>query len=439
MKTSRLKRFGGSLLIALLHRSKPILVLIPLCFPLALDAQEWVWSADAGFNYDFISHDYYLLTIDTLGISSDSLEELKLYNDRIDEKGVNLRLALERNGAARFTIANRIYLTDEKIRDLLSLRLEWGLLRLDTETDLKSYGFDDEFSLYDDRLQNQSRISFAVLDRDRWRVELSEEFEYSGYSNRSSSVYGYRQYETRLRLYRDLADFSQLNLSLRYDQRDTYDSSALDFSRFIVESGIDQIGSQISLQANVFLERKNYSNSAVENNYIYLSPYFDLDWSLSEQWALAPRIELNYYGYDREELATFSHLRTDSEMLLQYHYSLLSYVDFGIGQESFIATHRDHADQDFHSVQALAGFESMASTDFTISLDTEFGHRNFTSAESSFYSDHWFLRFDLYADWQVAQGLRLSVIGGTDFEYHDKKEDDAFLYLLSANLTYAIH
>lgn len=423
----------------MVKRGALVLILFPLLLCEIAPAQEWDWSADAGFNYDFISHDYYFLTIDTLGLSSDSLQELRLFSDRIDEKGVNLRLALERKGAARFTLANRIFVTDEKIRDLFNVRFEWGRLRLDTETDLKSYTLDDEFMLYDDRLQNRSRLTFGMINRNRWRIELSEEFEYSGYNNRSSSIFGYRQYETRLRLLRDLADFSRIDLTLRFDRRDAYDSSALDFNRFIVESGIDQIGSRISYQANLFVERKSYSRANAEDDYFYFSPCLDFDWTFSEQWALVPHLETHYYSYDTEDLATFSHFRTDLEALLEYRYTFLSQFNFGVGHESFLATSDAFKDQDFHSMQALAGFESLASSSFTISLDSEFGHRNYTATNSSFYSDHWFLRLDLYADWRITNSLRFSVIGGTDFEYHDQKEDDAFLYLISANMNYEIH
>lgn len=428
----------AKLVTLLLKRGSLFLLALPFLFANHANADSWDWKADAGLNYDYISHDYYLLTIDTLSISSDSLQELHLYSDRIDERGINLRLKLERTGNTKVSVTNRVFLTNQKIRDLLNVGFEWGLLRLDTETDLKSYSPEEQFSLYDDRLENRSRLSLAVFDRNRWRAEISEEFEYSGYRNPSSSVFGYRQYETRLRLLRDLGDFSQANFTIRYDRRDAYDSTLLSYNRLIVESGIDRIGSRVSVQGNLFAERKNYNRGNTEDDYFYIYPYLDLDLSLSDQWAFVPQLEAHYYNYDTQDLATFSHVRTESKALLEYRYTLLSNFKFGVGEESFLATSREYADEDFHSIQAIAGFESLASTAFTISLDSEFGHRNYTSGNDTFYSDNWFLKLDLFSDWRVAQSLRFSIIGSTDFEYHDQKEDDAFLYLLSANMTYQI-
>jgi hypothetical protein len=46
--------------------------------------------------------------------------------------------------------------------------------------------------------------------------------------------------------------------------------------------------------------------------------------------------------------------------------------------------------------------------------------------------------FDLLFDLSLTKGLRLSLIAGTDLEYHADQEDNVFLHLLSTTLTYKI-
>lgn len=398
----------------------------------------WRWSGKAGLNYDFISHDYYLHSIDTLGITPDSLAEIKGYSDRIEEKGVNLRLGLQNQGALTFEFANNSLVSNEKLRNVTTVRVQWGALRFVSDADFKSYGQSDDFSLYQSRLQNSSRLGLRLLDNGRWEAEVSQEFEYTGFDDRSSAVYGYRQHESRLRLTRHLATFSDLRLNLRYDRRDAYDSSSLDFSRWIADVAYDDIGAGRSIMASLYAERKNSAQPGQRDDYYYFNPYLDLAIALAGNLDLAPRVEGQIYGYDTQSLATFSHYRLLTRLKLDYHYSLLSTFSLGLGGERLRAFDTKYGEQDYRSSQLLLGYETLASAWFTLNLDSQLGYRNFTTDASEFYTDHWFVRLDLLGDVKLSHRLRFSLIGGTDFEYHDAKEDDVFVYMLSGNLNYLI-
>lgn len=398
----------------------------------------WDWSARGGINYDYISQDYYLQLADTLGLSPDSLEELRRYSDRIDEKGINFRLELRRAGTVDVTVGTNNYVTDEKLRSLLTLKVRWNALQLFSESELKSYGSSGTFSLYDRRLQSSSRLSLYLLENDDWKVELSEEFEYSGYENGSPFVYGYRQYESRLRFQRHLGDFSDLRWILRYDRRDAYDSSQLGFHRFVGEASYDYIGAGSAVRASVYGERRDYEDSDIRYNYYYLTPYLDFDFSLSEKLHLAPRLEAHYYSYDKQRLATFSHLRTLVEVRLKYHYGLLSTFSIGSGGEMFAAATQDYRDQDYSSFKGLVGFETFASRRFSLSVESQLGRRGYRAETAAFYTDHWYLRFDLLGDVKITDRIRLSLVGGSDFEYHESRADDVLVYLLSGSVTYQI-
>ncbi|MGB5137888.1 MAG: hypothetical protein WBP29_05100, partial [Candidatus Zixiibacteriota bacterium] len=412
------------------------LTFIIVLLPASLLAGDWKWTGKAGFNYDFISQDYYLRAIDTLGISDDSLAELKSYTDRIDEKGVNLRLELQHKGPAKLTISNNVFVTDEKVRNLLNLGLQWGGLKFNSETEFKSYGNSDDFTIYDNRMQNNSRLGYDIVHSQGWNVELSQEFEYAGYENRTSSVYGYRQHESRLRITRHLADFSSLDFALRYDQRDSYDSTQLDFGRVIGEIGLDYVGSSHMIQSNVYFERKNYTWALSDDDYYYVAPYIDGRFALAEKLELAPRLDAQYYNFDIQNFATFTHWRLTSQVELKYRYDLLSTFSVGMARERFQSVDSAFGEQDFQTTKMLFGYENLTSRRFSIGVDSQLGWRNYLSGNSEFYTDHWFVTFDLLGDISITDRVRFSVIGGTNFEYHDDKEDDVFVYLLSGNLVY---
>lgn len=425
---------GESLLVELARRLFPLLIAFTISTPLL--AGNWFWTGKAGLNYDFISQDYYLRDIDTLGISEDSLAELRSHSDRIDEKGTDLRVALQHKGSAKVILANNMFLSDEKIRNQVSLRIEWGALRFTSDAEFKSYDNSDDFAIYASRFQNSSRLGFEFLASDDWRAEISQEFEYTGYGNRSASVYGYRQHESRLRVRRQLGDFSGLELALRFDQRDSYDSSLLDFSKGIAEIGLDYIGASKSIQSRIYFERKSYSREDSKGDYYFVGPFLDAAFSLSEQLELSPQLDLQYYRFDGQSLASFSHWRGLSQVELNYHYDLLSTFSLGLARERFQATDTVYNEQDYQATKLLAGYENLTSRRFTFTLDSQFGWRNYLNDGSDFYTDHWFVNLDLLTDLNLTDRIRFSVIGGTSFEYHDDKVDDVFLYLLSGNLSY---
>ncbi|MBK7091144.1 MAG: hypothetical protein IPH59_05410 [bacterium] len=410
------------------------LVLVFISVPVY--AGSWEWKGKAGLNYDFISQDYYLRDIDTLGISDDSLAELRSYSDRLDERGVNLRLELQRKGPAKVVFTNNTFLSDEKLRNQINFRIEWGAWKLTSDAEFKSYAGSDDFNIYDSRFQNSSRLGFAFFKNEDWEAEISQEFEYTGYDNRSESVYGYRQHESRVRITRNIADFSALEFALRYDRRDSYDSSLLDFSKGIAEIGLDYIGASRSIQSRIYLERKSYSWDSSDDNYYFFGPYFDASFSVAEQLELSPQLEVQYYDFDVQGLATFSHWRVMTQMELDYRYNLLSTFSIGIARERFQAADSIYNEQDYQATKLLAGYENLSSRKYSFSLDSQLGWRNYLNNDSEFYTDHWFVNLDLLADLNLSDRIRFSVVGGSSFEYHDDKEDDVFLYLLSGNLTY---
>jgi hypothetical protein len=220
--------------------------------------------------------------------------------------------------------------------------------------------------------------------------------------------------------------------------RENYDSAQLDFTRLVVDLDFNRFGSSGCLSPGLCLERRNYSLPDSEDDYLYLSPVFVMDQSLSELLSLAPELELHYYSYDAENFVTFSNVRLEGNLKLKYHYQLLSSLSVGVGGEMFRATDDEFSDQDYSSIQLMMGFETFSTEHLTLTVDAFLGSRDYLSTDEAFYTDYDFVRLDLLADLKITKSLRLSLLGGTDFEYHAEKEDDVFVYLLSGTLTYRI-
>ncbi|MFH2054318.1 MAG: hypothetical protein ABIJ61_00030 [bacterium] len=416
----------------------PLFMLLFLLQVPTAQAEEWKLKAKTGLSYDFISHDYYLRTIDTLGITPDSLLELKSYTDQIDERGGWLRLELERPGPLKLAVASRFYLTNEKFRSVVDLEANWQSLRLLSSTELKSYGNSDDFTLYQRQFRSSSRLGLALLNNSRRYVEVSQEMEYTGYGEADPDISGYHQSESRLRFRQQLGSFSDLELSLRLDLRDYQDTSEADFNRWAGDLSWPHIASQGYYSSALYVERRNYDAVDSGDDYTYLSPEVTIDRTLAGLINLAPEVRLHYYSYDQEDFATFSNLRFEGKVLFKYQYRLLSAVEFGLGTEQFAAGDSLYADQDYSSWQLLAGFETFSRKWLTLTADAQYGYRNYHVESDGYYTDYNFLRLDLLADIAFSEAIRLSLIAGTDWEYHADKEDNVFLSLLSATLTFRI-
>lgn len=417
----------------------PLFIVAFVIDPLPAHAEPWEFEAKTGLNYDFISHDYYLRTLDTLGLTPDSLLELKSYSDKIDEGGGWLRLELEHQGPVKLAVATRIYLTNEKFRSVLDFDARWQSLRLLSSTDLKSYSSDEDFSLYDRQVRNSSRLGLALLNSEQHYVEVSQEIEYIGYRDADPDISGYYQSESRLRFRQQLGSFSDLDMSLRFDLRDYQESSELDFNRWVGDISWTRIASRGYYHGALYLERRDYDAVDSGDDYTCVSPEFTFDRNLTGQLALAPELRLHYYHYDHEDYATFSNLRFEGKLLMKYQYRLLSAFEFGLGSERFAASDNLYDDQDYNSWQLLAGYETFSHSWLTLTLDAQYGHRDYLSDSDGYYTDYNFLRFDLLADIAFSKRISLSLIGGTDLEYHSDQEDNVFLHLFSANLTYKIY
>jgi hypothetical protein len=399
---------------------------------------DWELSGKAGLTYDYISNNYYLRTVDTLGLTPDSLLELRSISDRIDESGGFIRLDLDKPGPLQLQLSNRLYFTDEKIRAVFNVDGGWRGLSLSSFTDFKSYSSSEDFSIYQRRFRNSSRLSFDLLKDSSRSLQLSQEFEYVGYDDDSDLISSYQQSETRLRLRQQTGKFSDFSLAGRIDLRDYRDTSKFDFTRLSGDLGFTHVGSRSYLDTRLYLERTDYDAPDSEDDYLYLAPTLRWDRAISGPVNLAPNVELHYYRYDRESYVTFSHLLLESDLLLEYDYQLLSTISFGLGIDIFSAAEDDYSDQDYSSWQLLAGYETYSSGWLTLSCDGEFGRRNYVPSEEEFYTDYQFVRLDLLADFVLTRSLRLSLLGGIDFEYHAEKEDDIVLHLLSATLTYQL-
>jgi hypothetical protein len=205
-----------------------------------------------------------------------------------------------------------------------------------------------------------------------------------------------------------------------------------------MDAGFSRIGAGGYFFSGIYVERRDHSLPNSEGDYLYLAPSAVLDQLLSESIGLAPRLELHYYDYDAEDFAAFSSVRLAAEARIKYHYQLLSSFSVGLGTDLFAATAGGFSDQDYRSFRILLGFETFSSDWLSLSLEGQVGRRDYLSDQSLFYTDHDFTRLDLLADLRVTSSLRLSLIAGADFEYHELKEDDVFVHLLSGTLSYRV-
>ncbi len=70
------------------------------------------------------------------------------------------------------------------------------------------------------------------------------------------------------------------------------------------------------------------------------------------------------------------------------------------------------------------------------SIESILGYRNL-KYENELQSDFSFERLNIIADVRIWSVLSLSVLFSAEWEWHERKEENSQIYLLSSNLSYA--
>ena len=409
-----------------------ILCLTPDCFPDNFDFS-------IGTEYDYISSDYYLLTMDTLAISPDSLDQLKRSNDASNELRFfgRLRYRREFKSGPVLELYNRTSGSNQSFRSNSNLRFQYGLFRLYNDFNIRKKDDTDEEALDQDYFYDRLSASLRPSLGNGFFMRFQDRFEFTSYDNPSGYYYNYSYNKIDVMLEKEFGLDGLFSIGYRNDIKTVSDSTRLEYDRNIVRF-YGEYSPGYKFRVNL---ENQYAvkNSQKEDNLddetrndfdvrLYYRPNFDFSINFFNQ--------IDYLSYKVQDVVSFNqyYLKND----LEFEYALTPDLSISLSphHRAFLAERELYARQDYHEYTIEPKIEYMSGTAVWLDFSYELGRRNYVYEGDEVYSDYTLHRVSLLGDAEIRANLRLTVLASIDWERHTDKADNTALYFISCNLEY---
>ena len=393
----------------------------------------------AGTEYDYISSDYYLLTLDTLAISSDSLDQLKRSNDASNEILFfgKLRFKKEFNSGPRLELYNRTALSNQTFRSNFRLRFQYGLFRLYNDFNIRQMDDSDEETLDQDYLYNRISASLRPSLGGGFYLKFQDRFEFTSYDNPSGYYYNYSFNKIDIMLEREFGLDGLLSVGYRNDVKTVSDSTRLEYDR-----NIFQVYGEYSpgYKFRVYLDNQYaVKNSQKEDDLddetrndfnlrLYFRPNFDFSINLFNQ--------IDYLSFKVQDVVSFNQYYMKNDLELEYSLNTDLTLSLIPHHKAFLAEREIYSRQDYHEYTIEPKIEYMSGTSIWLDFSYELGKRNYDYEGDDVYSDYTLHRLSLLGDMELRSNLRLTVLASIDWEQHTEQADNTTLYFINCSLEY---
>jgi len=395
------------------------------------------FNIEAGLGYDFLSQKYFLEEIQQEG-SDSILVDWELRSTYLDDlKGL---LAIEYKSPAKNKV--KIRTTYEQTADFLRLKFSSdfkfkpGKNRLDFYSDFEwrnSWEDSSEFgnSYLFGSVRSKFRIPFGKSVSGIFQLK-TEQVKFQSSSESSFDYYrisGYGGIE------KAFDNFSFLDLKLFMSYRKVPDSTRLDYNSFGIEGtffGTLPIGSSDIVTR---WETKDYNKEDYQSDYSRGELNVRNKLNINDLWISRQEIDLEIMLYDDLELISNNYCRLN--LLLM---GGMDWINFSLASGPEFELLKEEANPEFDTEDYLeSGFridlDYMNPGKILLSLESTIGIRNL-EFESDLQTDFVFERVNLISDFNVINDLNLNLIFSAEWEWHDDKEDNNEIYLLSSSLIY---
>ncbi len=413
-----------------------------LSVSLLLSSAERVESGEievrAGIGYDYLSQRFFLDSAAIEGPDS-ALVDWQLRTTYLDDlKGIlSVSYTPLKSNELKLRAAY------DQTADFLRLRAgsdfsrEVGKTRVDLYSDVEwrdRNGAGTDFGDSYIYLYGRSKLTTPLTSSLSMKIQLQAEDV--DFKSVTSTGFAYSRLTGYLGLSKSFADFSFGDLRLFAGTRNVSDSSQLDYSSIGAE--VNFFGSLVvgNLDFALRLEHKDYNRPGNQADHQNLDSYCRNSTGVGSGWVNRQEFEFEAALYPDEDPVNSSYLRTGLAVLtgvdkIGYTVTLgpeLELLDeeapeFGDGEDYFETGIR----ADFDYLQAASVFGS---------LELSLGHRNLRF-ENELQTDFYYHRLTGTADIRVWSVLNLSLLVSTEWEWHDERENNSELFLISSSLTYS--
>ncbi|MGB2989787.1 MAG: hypothetical protein WBC98_07485, partial [Candidatus Zixiibacteriota bacterium] len=185
------------------------------------------------------------------------------------------------------------------------------------------------------------------------------------------------------------------------------------------------------------LDRKTFSKPGGVDDFWEDRFTFGLSRKIHDRFELLFRNEFEVLSYDVEDEINFDYFENRFSAGLEYELSDGLEVAGEPEWVTFSSLKRDFQDYNYYQYAFSLSLDLSRSTQLWLSLEDKFGRRNYKSDQNPFYTDYLLNQISLFLDAELGSHLGFNLMLSVDSEWHDSKEDNLTVFLISSELTYS--
>ncbi|MGB2768950.1 MAG: hypothetical protein WBC88_04415, partial [Candidatus Zixiibacteriota bacterium] len=367
-------------------------------------------------------------------------EALRRATEEIEEEKAILKFGLRKDFAdhSRFSVNNSFSLSDLYLRNILRIEWEKDWLKLSNQAELKTIQAKEKVIYQTDYFTNNFDLRLKARLSPTTTLRFRNDLEYTEYKERSIYAYDYYLNRTSLGLDTDISSGGFLHLSYQFSTRRVPDSTLIDYDRHFLDLSFDKyFGWETLLRLENELDRKTFSKPGGVDDFWEDRFTFGLSRKIHDRFELLFRNEFEVLSYDVEDEINFDYFENRFSAGLEYELSDGLEVAGEPEWVTFSSLKRDFQDYNYYQYAFSLSLDLSRSTQLWLSLEDKFGRRNYKSDQNPFYTDYLLNQISLFLDAELGSHLGFNLMLSVDSEWHDSKEDNLTVFLISSELIYS--
>ncbi|MEE8405502.1 MAG: hypothetical protein V3S17_08930 [candidate division Zixibacteria bacterium] len=394
------------------------------------------YEIKTSLGYDFISQEYFLDSVTT--DSTLSLWQLK--TDYLDElrgrisfrywSGDRRELELQ----SSFEQSNELF----RIRLFADWRPKLGNNKLGISAELERRDRYKGVSKFGDSYlfgYTRAFIKIPVSAKVTSKIQFMSEFV--RFDSTSEFSFDYYRFGPKIGLTKSFAGFSFLDVNLFLVARQVPDSAELDYLNFGLDGSFFGLMESGDFDLYARFERKDYSRADKQDDHFRID--FDNRGKINIGGNSIMRIELSsdFVFYSPDDQVNFDYNRHLLALLAGYQkdgWEVAIGPEFGLllEQEGSLNTV-----ENYFEIGGRIDLELLKAGRFFGSVESILGYRNL-KIEDQLQTNFVYERITTIGNFQLGNGLNLNWLFSAEWEWHDLRQENSQIFLLSSSLSYSL-
>jgi hypothetical protein len=254
------------------------------------------------------------------------------------------------------------------------------------------------------------------------------------------TAFDYHRYDGQFGITYDFSSLSTLTASFFAGGRQVTSNQDQDYGRLGLEASFLSFygGGDLDLLASY--EKRDYDRPDDLGDYQWFELTGRHRHDLAERLFAREEFEFEDIRFGNNELYTADYFRLGGKLLVGLKNDVLSVAlgpDFEILNEDQVE--EGLIGQDYRELGLLIQLDLMSPGSVFGTIESVLGQRNVgaDTTEESLHSDFVYERLNLLADWSITSAMNLNLVLSTDWEWHDNREENSRLTLISTGLYYS--